>query len=68
MLKIRYFSGGNQFFQISTEIKPLYDWGRKLIHVLAGEAQFGTGEAISANVLTGEDTGVHLTGVLGQGV
>ena len=68
MLKILCFSGGHQFFQISPGIKSLYDWGRKHIHLLAGEAKFGTGEAISGNLLAGEATGTHFTGVLRQGV
>ena len=29
---------------------------------------FGTGEAISANFSTGEVTGAHLAGAIGQGV
>ena len=42
--------------------------GVKNIYLLAGEASFGCGEAISANLSTGEATGAHLTGVLGQSV
>ena len=61
VLKILYFSRGHQFFQISRGIKSLYDRGRKLIHLLAGEK-------IWANLLTREATGVHLTRALGQGV
>ena len=61
MLKILYFSGGYQLFQISPGIKSLYYRRRKSIHLL-------TGEAISANLSTGEATGVHLTGALGHGV
>ena len=38
MVKILYFRGGHQFFQISLGIKSLYDGGRKIIHLLAGEA------------------------------
>ena len=68
MLSILYFSGGHQFYQISQEIKSLYDRGRKLIHLLAGVAQFGTGKTISANFSTGKDTEAHLNGVIGQGV
>ena len=40
----------------------------KNIYLLVGETQFVTGEVISANLSTGEATGAHLTGVLGQGV
>ena len=50
MLKILYFSGGYQFFQISPGIKFIYDRGRKGIHFLTGEAYCGTGEAISENL------------------
>ena len=35
---------------------------------MTGQAQFGTGEAIPENLLTGEATGAHLTGAVGQGV
>ena len=68
MLKILYFSGGNQFFQISPGVKSPYDRGRKVIHLIAGEASFMTGEAISANLSVGESTGADLTGALGQGI
>ena len=68
MLKILYFSGGHQIFQKSPEIKSRYDRGRKLIQLLAGEAELGTGEAISASLSTGEATWAHLTVALGQGV
>ena len=68
MLKILYISGGHQLFQISPGIKSLYDRGKKLIHLLSGEAQFGTEVAISGNLCTGEVTRAHLTGALGQGV
>ena len=61
MLKILCFSGNHQSFQIPPEIKSVYDLGKKHIHLLAGEV-------ISANLLTGEATEVHLTGVLGQAV
>ena len=38
MLKVLYFDEGHQIFQISPGIiKSLYDQGRKLIHLLAGE-------------------------------
>ena len=68
MLKILYFSGGHQFSQISPEIKSFYGRGKKLIHLLAGEVQFGTGETTSANLSTGEPTEAQFTGALGQGV
>ena len=71
MLKILYFSGGYQFFQISPGIKSLHDRSdrdRKLIHIMAGEAQFAIGVVILGNLSTGEATGAHLTGELGQGV
>ena len=68
MLKILYFSGGHQFSEISPEIKSFYGRGKKRIHLLAGEVQFGTGETTSANLSTGEPTEAHLTGALGQGV
>ena len=42
--------------------------GIENIYLLAGETKFGTGEPISANLLTGEATGAHLIGALGQGV
>ena len=48
MLKILYFSGAYQFFQISPGIKFIYDRGRK--HYLAEEAHFGTGEVILENL------------------
>ena len=38
LLKILYFSGGYHLFQTSSGMKSLYDWGRKLIHLLTGEA------------------------------
>ena len=41
---------------------------KKRTPLLVWEAFFGTGEAISANLLTGEATEAHLTGALGQGV
>ena len=65
ILKILYFSGGYQFFQISPGIESLYDRGKTLIHLLAGEIKFGTEEANSPNLSTGEATEVHLTGALG---
>ena len=68
MLEILYISAGHQFFQISLRIKFLYDRGKKLIHLLAGEAYFGTGVAISRNLSTVGATGAHLNGALGQGV
>ena len=68
MLKILRFIGGQQFFQVPPGIKPLHDQGRKHIHLLPGEAKHGTGEAISATLLVGGATGVHLTGALGKGV
>ena len=49
-------------------IKSLHDRGRKVIPLLAGEAKFGTGVAMSRNLSTGEATGVHLTEALRQGV
>ena len=67
-LKILYFSGGHQVFQISPGLKSLYDRGKKLINLLAGKAQLGIGVAISENISTGEATGAHLTWALGQGV
>ena len=60
--------GGQQFFQVPPGTKSLHDQGRKHIHLLPGEANHGTGEAISATLLFGEAAGVHLTGALGQGV
>ena len=72
MLKILYFSGCHQIFQISPGIKSRYGRGRKLSHLLAGGggggAEFGTGEAISANLSTGEAIWAYLTVVFGQGV
>ena len=68
MLKIFFFIGGHKFFLISPGIKLLHDRGTKPIHLFVGEAKFGTGETISANLLTGEATGEHLTGALGLGV
>lgn len=46
--------------------KILYDRGRK--NLLTAKAEFGTGEALSAKLLTREATVSHLTGALGQGV
>ena len=66
MPKMLYFSEGQDFFQISPEIKYLYVRGRKRIQLLNRETKFGIGEAISANSLTGEATGVHFTGAFGQ--
>ena len=63
-----YFSGDHQFFQNSPVIKSLYHWGRKRFSSLATEASFRTGEAISAELSTGEATGAHVTGALEQGV
>ena len=61
MLKILFFSLELRNFPNITRIKSLYDWGRKRICLLAGEA-------ISANLFTGEATKAHLMGALGQGV
>ena len=55
------FQWGLPFFEISPGTESFYDGGRKLIHLWAGEV-------ISANLSTGEATGVHLTGILGQDV
>ena len=55
MLKILYFSGGYQFFQILPGIKSLYDRSdrdRKLIHILARETYFATGVVISGHLST----------------
>ena len=41
--------------------------GVENIYLVAGEAQFGTGEAISAKTLTEEATALHLTGAVGKG-
>ena len=68
MLKILYFSEDYELFQKSQGIKFLYDQGRELFHLLAAEAQFETGEAVSAKLLTGEATGVQLNGALRQSV
>ena len=38
MLKILYFGGGYQIFQISPGVKSLYHRGRKLVHLLAAKA------------------------------
>ena len=43
MLKILYFSGGYQLFQISPGIKSLYDRGRKRIDLLMGRHNLGPG-------------------------
>ena len=43
ILKIFYFIGDHQFFQISPGIKSLNDRGRKLIHLLAGRHNLGPG-------------------------
>ena len=68
MTKILCFSESHHFFKVPTGIKSLYDQGSKHIHLLPEETKYRTGEAISANLLAGEATGVHLTGALGQGV
>ena len=66
-MKILYFSGGYQFFQISPEIKSLYYRAKKIYSFVSGEALFGTAEVILANVSIGEATRAHFTGALGQG-
>ena len=38
MLEMLYFSLYHNFFHKSTGIKFLYNWGRELFHLLAGEA------------------------------
>ena len=68
MLKILYFSGDHQFFQKLRRVKFLYDRGTELYHLLAGQALFETGEALSAKLSTEKATGAHLTGALAQGV
>ena len=68
MLNILCLSGDCYFFQISPGTKSLYDVSRKLIHFLAVETKFGTSEVISANLLTGETTRVHIFGALVQSV
>ena len=68
LIKILYFSGNQHSFHNSPRIKSHYDRGQKLFHLLAGEGCFRTGETVSANLLTGEATGAHLTGALGLGV
>ena len=66
MLKILYFSGSYQLFQISLGIKSLYFRVEKFIHWPG--RQFETKEEMSASLSTGEANGVHLTGALGHGV
>ena len=67
-MKILYFGGGHQFFQISQGIKCLYGRGRKLIKFIdRGSITWDWG-GNSNNLSTGEATRVHLTGRLGQGV
>ena len=44
MLKILYFSGGQQFFKISPGIKALYNRDRKLFHLLARETVWDRGD------------------------
>ena len=61
MLKILYVSGNQEFFQKPPEIKLFYGRGRKHPYLLGGEA-------LSVKLSTGEATGAHLTGALGQGV
>ena len=56
-----YFSGEPSIFPNITGIKSLYNRGRKLIQLFAGEPSFGAGEAISVNLSTGEATRAHLT-------
>ena len=68
LVKILYFNGDQKFFQNSVRIKPLCGRGTKLFHLLAGEIYFGTGETISAKLLTGEATRAHLTEARGQNV
>ena len=43
-------------------------WVKNIFIYWPGRQNFGTGGVISANLLTGEATEVHLTGVLGQAV
>ena len=38
MLKILYFSGSKKILQILPGKRSLYYWGRKIIHLLTGEA------------------------------
>ena len=66
MLEILYFSGDHQLFQKSPGIKILYDQGREPFHLLAGEAEFETGEGFSVKLSIAEATGAYLTGALGQ--
>ena len=68
MLKVLYFSGGYQVFQMSLGIKSLYDRGKKLIHLLPREGYLGTEEEISENLSTRQTIKAHLIRALGQGV
>ena len=68
MLKILDFSGDRQLFQKSQGIKFLDKRDRKFFHLLVGETKFETEEARSAKLSTGEVTGAHIAGELGQGV
>ena len=55
----------NEFFELEKENTATVTFKQASI---TGEALFGTSEAISSNSLTGETTGAHLTGALGQSV
>ena len=68
MLKIFFFSGGQPIFQITPRIKFLYDWVRKLGHLLVGETYFGDRADNFSKFIDQEATGAHFTGALGKGV
>ena len=68
MLKILDFGRNHQLFQNLQGIEFLYDWGRKPFYLLAGEAKYRTGEALSAKFPTGEATEKYFTGAPGQAV
>lgn len=68
MRKILHFGRDHQLFQNLQGIEFLYDRGRKPFYLLAGEAKYRTGEALSAKLPTGEATGKYFTRAPGQAV
>ena len=68
MRKILDFGRDHQLFQHLQGIEFLYDRGRKPFYLLAWEAKYRTGEALSAKLPNGEATGKYFTGAPGEAV
>ena len=68
MRKILDFGSDYQLFRNLQGIEFLYDRGRKPFNLLAVEAKYRTGEALSAKLPTGEATGKYFTRAPGQAV